>query len=192
MTENIRKIKVWDDDKSVFFGTGKKDDWCVYYQDGNFCTAFSDVYYFTLFKQLAVTYGNELVYNDFWGIYENTSKEIDKRVLDRIEALDYFRYDISTIRKNDSSSAMEIGVGALFTIIYAGMVAEENVEHYKLKSRIKNLAMFQVLIQNFSPVDAANFSKTRSWRENEIYCDAAEMYWKTYLLKKQSLRDEAH
>lgn len=190
MTQNIRIVKSWDDGKKVFFGRGDKDDWCVYYGDENFHPKLTDWYYFTLFKQLAVTYGNELVYNDFWSIYQDTSKEVDKRILDRIDALECFRYDLSILRKGDNLNSMEVSVGALFTIIYAAMIAEENVEHYKLKSRIKNLAMFQVLMQNFSPTDAANFSKTRSWRENEMYCDAAEMYWKTYLLKKESLREQ--
>jgi len=52
-----------------------------------------------------------------------------------------------------------------FTVIYAGMVAEENKKNAILKKRVKRLGMYQVLIENQSPDFAANFSKGKKWRE---------------------------
>jgi hypothetical protein len=52
-----------------------------------------------------------------------------------------------------------------FTVIYAGMVAEENKKNAKLKKRIKRLGMFQVLIEKKSAEYAANFSKGKKWKE---------------------------
>jgi hypothetical protein len=51
------------------------------------------------------------------------------------------------------------------TVIYAGMIAEENKAHAVLGKRIKRLGMYQVLIEKLSPDYAANFSKGKKWRE---------------------------
>lgn len=62
----------------------------------------------------------------------------------------------------------QIEVDIWFTVIYAGMVAEENKENAILKKRIKRLGMHQLLIENESPHFAANFSKGRKWRELDL------------------------
>ena len=49
-----------------------------------------------------------------------------------------------------------------FTIIYAAMIAEENKANAILKKRIKRLGMYQVLIQNMKPEEAAQFSRGKS------------------------------
>ena len=47
----------------------------------------------------------------------------------------------------------------------AGMIAEENKVNMILKKRIKRLGVYQVLMDNFPPSEAANFSKGKGWRE---------------------------
>jgi hypothetical protein len=55
-----------------------------------------------------------------------------------------------------------------FTVIYAGMIAEENKANAVLKKRIKRLGMYQLMIQNINPEVAANFSKGKNWRELDV------------------------
>jgi hypothetical protein len=45
------------------------------------------------------------------------------------------------------------------------MVAEENKEHAILKKRIKRLGLYQVLVENMEPEQAAIFSKGKKWTE---------------------------
>ena len=52
-----------------------------------------------------------------------------------------------------------------FTIIYAGMIAEENKANTILKKRIKRLGMHQLLLENYKAEDAANFSRNKKWKE---------------------------
>jgi bifunctional pyridoxal-dependent enzyme with beta-cystathionase and maltose regulon repressor activities len=51
------------------------------------------------------------------------------------------------------------------TVIYAGMIAEENKKNAILKKRIKRLGIHQVLILNMPAREAAKFSYGRNWRE---------------------------
>jgi len=55
-----------------------------------------------------------------------------------------------------------------FTVIYAGMIAEENKANAILKKRIKRLGMHQLLLENFKSEEAANFSKNKKWQELDI------------------------
>ena len=57
------------------------------------------------------------------------------------------------------------------TVIYAGMVAERNKKNTVLKERIKRLGMYQLLVKNFTPVNAANFSKGKKAKELNIICN---------------------
>ena len=52
-----------------------------------------------------------------------------------------------------------------FTVIYAGMVAEENKAFAMLKKRIKRLGMHQVLVEGFDADYAAHFSRGKKWPE---------------------------
>jgi len=52
-----------------------------------------------------------------------------------------------------------------FTVIYAGMIAEENKTNAILKKRIKRLGMYQVLILDMEPRRAAKYSYGKKWRE---------------------------
>lgn len=154
-------IQTFSDGSSLSFDYGKFDRWCVYLEQPNQPKhAPTDLQYFMKLRQLGQTHGCKKIYNDFLKFYTLTSKNIEQPVLDLISK-------ISTTYNDD---ALEIEI--LFTIIYAGMIAEENKEFTKLKKRIKRLGIHQTLIDKESPEFASNFSKGKKWRELDQLCKA--------------------
>lgn len=141
----------------IEFDSGSFDDWCVYLsRTGERRFAPKDIQYFTEIQNYAKKYTSNKIYNDFVKIYDITSSDIKKDVLDKIT-------DISNHYDEDS-----INIDIWFTVIYAGMVAEENKKFAILKKRVKRLGMHQILIENKTPSFAANFSKGKKWRELDI------------------------
>ncbi len=150
-----RLIKKLENNYKVVFDSGRFDDWCVYVVDANDNrNAPFDNQYFSDLLNLSKKYTNNKVYEDFVKIYEQTTSNIDNEVIKLIDdiALTYELNDRFLIEK-------------WFTVIYAGMIAEENKERAILKKRIKRLGMHQVLIDKISPQIAANFSRGKKWRE---------------------------
>lgn len=138
----------------VEFDQGRFDEWCVYLQrDGQERTAPLDTQYFEFFRQKGVQYGARKVYRDFVQIYTPTTANIEPRVLNLITS-------ISNTYGNDAEE-MDIW----FSVIYGGMIAEENKAHMVLKKRIKRLGMHQVMVENMAPAVAAKFSLGKKWRE---------------------------
>ncbi len=155
----MRLIRTFSDGSELTFDTGTFDDWCVYLKmPGRAKYAPTDELYFTRLNQLADKHGHEKIYNDFVRFYELTSTSIEKEVLQTI-------CEISASYRRDS---LEIEV--IFTIIYAGMVAEENKEKAILKKRIKRLGMHQTLMDRLPAKEAARFSKGKNWRELDVIC----------------------
>ena len=150
-----RLIKEIRGTQKVIFDQGNFDDWCVYVVDknGNKKAPF-DEEYFTDLKSISKKYPGNKLYNDFVKVYDLTTKIIDDKVLTAIDRIvnSYDDQDKETIDK-------------WFTVIYAGMIAEENKNFAVLKKRIKRLGMHQILILDFEPKVAANFSKGKKWRE---------------------------
>jgi hypothetical protein len=149
MQRIIKRIKV---NHKVIFDWGIFDDFCVYVVDKyNMRRAPKDVEYFEFFRDLAKSMGNEKVYDDFLMIYKMTSKEIKQEVRDKIEeiAKTYPENVCFEVEKN-------------FTVIWGGMIAEENKENTRLGKRIKHLGMYQVLIEGMDVKEAANFSKNQT------------------------------
>lgn len=150
-----KQIKQLQNNRSVVFDTGKFDDWCVYVveSDGSMKAPFDETYFSDLYN-ISHRYTQNKVYDDFVSIYERTTKSIDPSVLNLIDEIVY------TYRPED-----RILVEQWFTVIYAGMIAEENKEGAILKKRIKRLGIHQVLILNISARDAAKFSYGKKWKE---------------------------
>lgn len=144
-------ISIINDINIVEFDNGSFDSWCVYLKRGN-NKRYSpkDIEYFTFFQQQGLVYGNKNVYNDFVEIYKRTNNELDPNVLKFIKEI--------SASYTHNAEEMEIW----FTIIYAAMIAEENKANAILKKRIKRLGMYQVLIQNMKPEEAAQFSRGKS------------------------------
>ncbi|MBN2890500.1 MAG: hypothetical protein JXL97_01405 [Bacteroidales bacterium] len=148
------QIKTISDGSIIEFDSGLFDEWCVYLKrNGENRTAPRDVQYFAELQGLAKKYTSKKLYDDFLRIYSATDSKINEQVLNRI----------TQISKDYGED--EIIVDIWLTVLYAGMVAEENKKYAILKKRIKRLGMYQVLIENRTPGFAANFSKGKKWRE---------------------------
>jgi membrane carboxypeptidase/penicillin-binding protein len=150
-----RLVKNLRNNRSVVFDKGKFDDWCVFIVEFNGMSAPPrDIEYFTELKQIAAHYPEHKLYNDFVQIYNLTSQAIAKEAVELID-------NLTLTYQPQHQLKME----QWFTVLYAGMVAEENKEKAVLKKRIKRLGMHQVLVLNHAPESAANFSKGKKWRE---------------------------
>ena len=148
-------IKQLKNSRIVIFDTGKFDNWCVYIveADGSRKAPF-DIDYFTDLKSISKDYINDKIYNDFVSIYKLTNKTIDKNTIVLIDKI------VSSYKLEH-----QIIIEQCFTVLYAGMIAEENKKFAILKKRIKRLGMHQILIDDLSPFIAANFSKGKKWRQ---------------------------
>ncbi|MBR8829205.1 MAG: hypothetical protein DSM107014_15125 [Gomphosphaeria aponina SAG 52.96 = DSM 107014] len=154
-----RTIKILTDGTHIEYDQGKFDAWCVYLiRPNGERIAPRDVEYFTRFQQLGSKYGSESIYQDFVAIYAQTDSIINEKIL----------INITQIAAKYPTDALVID--KLLTIVYGGMVAEENKEKAILKKRIKRLGMHQVLMENLPPAVAANFSKGKKWRELDEEC----------------------
>jgi hypothetical protein len=148
-------IKNLRNNRKVIFGQGKFDQWCVFVVESDgYRMAPHDITYFTEFKRIDKCYSDNKIYKDFVYIYNKTNGKVDESVLSLIDEI------VDTYKEED-----KVIIEQWFSVIYAGMIAEENKEGARLKKRIKRLGMHQVLILNMSPDDAANFSKGRKWRD---------------------------
>lgn len=149
-----RLIKKFSDDSFLEYDTGKFDEWCVYLTRPNQPKyAPTDTEYFNFFINLGKKFGYANVYKDFVSIYKLTNSRIDPAVLILIEKI------------SQKYSNVKLECTIWFTVIYAGMVAEENKQNAILKKRIKRLAMHQILIDRLSADVAANYSYGKKWRE---------------------------
>lgn len=141
-------IKILNNNTRIEFDKGTFDDWCVYLSKPNkHRYAPLDTEYFGRLQILAKKYTTQKIYNDFIKFYTLTDKNISQVILRLIDA----------IAKEYLEDEQEINIW--FTVIYVGMIAEENKAYAILKKRVKRLGMHQVLMQHLSPVYAANFSK---------------------------------
>jgi hypothetical protein len=150
-------VKVVRNLHRVEFDFGSFDNWCVFLQrhtQQRYPPL--DTEYFSFFQNMGTIYGAQKVYSDFVSIYQPTSKNIDASIVS----------SITSIADTYSNHVEEADIW--FTVIYAGMIAEENKANMVLKKRIKRLGMYQLMIQDMNPVDAANFSKGKNWRELDL------------------------
>ncbi len=152
-------IRTFSDGSILEYDEGKFDRWCIYLTRPKARRiAPKDVEYFTRFQRLALKYTGQKIYHDFVDIYNLTSFKLDETVLQ-------FITELSCQYNSD-----ELEMNILFTITYAGMVAEENKANAILKKRVKRLGIHQVLIEKTAPDIAANFSRGKSWRELDKEC----------------------
>ncbi|MFP4134780.1 MAG: DUF7004 family protein [Halothece sp.] len=152
-------IKQFPDGSILEYDTGSFDNWCIFLTRPNQTRyAPKDVQYFRQLQQLSKQHTAREIYDDFVKIYNQTGTTIQAHVLDAIE-----KYSA-----NYGNDALEINI--LFTILYAGMVAEENKMHTKLGKRIKRLGMYQILLEDILAQQAANYSRGKSWRKIACEC----------------------
>ncbi len=156
LIKNVRNLHM------VEFDRGKFDEWCVHLtRSGQERHAPRDTEYFEIFQRMGSIHGHEKVYSDFVSIYEQTNSKLDNKILELI----------AYISNTYGGDAEEMDIW--FTVIYAGMVAEENKSGTILKKRIKRLGMHQLLVEGFEPSQAATFSIGKKWRELDDIMRAA-------------------
>lgn len=152
-------IKTFKDGSILEYDRGQFDDWCVYLTRPNVERyAPRDFQYFKRLTEYSALFGEDKVYNDFVKIYNLTDKTLRQSVLDEIE------------RVSASYGDKCLDVAIDFTIIYMGMIAEENKAYTKLGKRVKRLGVYQVLKKELSYNQAANFSRGKKWRELDELC----------------------
>ncbi len=146
-----RLIQKIDKDTSVVFDKGNFDNWCVYIKTPDGKRAPRDKEYFQFFVKLGAEFSNIRVYKDFVSIYKRVSEKVEKDVLQHIIRL-----------AKTYPSPINRDVALYFVVIYASMIAERNKKNAILKERIKRLAMHQILVEEMSVPEAANFSKGKA------------------------------
>jgi hypothetical protein len=152
-------IKEFADGSILEYDKGKFDDWCVYVSRPNQRRyAPTDIGYFTSLKDLSNIHGAGQLYQSFVAMYNRTTSDLSG------DTLNY----ISEVCGAYGVDALELDI--LFTIIYAGMVAEERKENTKLGKRIKRLGMHQLLVEGMAPGVAANFSRGMRWYDISNEC----------------------
>lgn len=154
-----RLIQTFPDGTTVSFGPGSFDEWCVYlHRPGGRPHAPRDESYFARLQHLGNRHGHQTLYDDFVAVYDRTTAEVDAAVLGLIASL----------TAKYGPDALELAIW--FTVIYAGMVAEENKAKAVLKKRIKRLGMHQALVERLVPAEAATFSRGKKWPELARLC----------------------
>lgn len=139
-------------DISIFYDKGSFDNWCVYIRKADKRYAPKDTEYFNRLQQLAKKHSAQKIYKDFVRIYQQTTSKINAETINLIKNLS----------EGYADDAEEIRLW--FTVMYAGMVAEENKANKILGKRIKRLGVYQVLILQRSPEHAANYGRGKKWK----------------------------
>ena len=80
------KIKEFQDGSYLEYAAGNFDQWCVYMVNPskNFRRPPLDVDYFGFLREQAKIFGSQKIYDDFVSIYNLTSNQIERTVLDYI------------------------------------------------------------------------------------------------------------
>lgn len=142
-------IKTFNDESCVYYDSGKFDDHCVYLKEKfSVAKAPKDIEYFQYFIDISVKYGMRKIYSDFCKIYDKTTEKIDRKVLSLITG-------ISKLYKAEDI----LQVDKWFTVLYLGMVAEENKANSVLKKKIKRLGFHQIMLEGFTAGEAADYSR---------------------------------
>jgi hypothetical protein len=131
----------------VEFGKGKFDEWCVYIKKPEERYAPKDDQIFRIMQNIGDELGRENVYSDFVEIYRPTDKNINPEIIRLISEL------VNKYR----TAIRDLKIG--YSVLYGGMVAEENKENAVLGKRIKRLGMHQLLIDGMAPEECAVFSR---------------------------------
>lgn len=156
-----RLVCSFADGSKLEYDQGAFDAWCVYLTRPNVERyAPRDFQYFERLERYGRLYGASSIYDDFVSVYDRTTKSLSNSVFEYIKQL--------TQKYGDD--ALDIAID--FSIIYMGMVAEENKAFTKLGKRVKRLGVYQVLIDRMNPHTAANFSRGKKWREIADICEA--------------------
>ena len=132
------------------FRQGSFDNWCD--SGKEFYGYPKDTEYFTYMQDLYPRFPS--IYNAFLLIYDLTDAEYSDRLATTI-----------TLISQEISSEFNYYIDLCLSLLYMGMVAEENKENTKLGKRIKRLGVHLLLFENYTPEKAANSLKGVSWQK---------------------------
>ncbi|KMQ69794.1 hypothetical protein ACM39_01730 [Chryseobacterium sp. FH2] len=154
----METIKVFSNGGKLFYSEGNFDKWCVYYESGE-KPMFppTDKYYFKYLLRSSRMYST--IYDDLFSVFNQTTDRVEEEVLQNIVIL------------SQKYGAYAIQFEILFTVIYCAMISEEKKEHTRLGKRIKMLGIHQLLKENFSVDEAADFSRNKSWKVLAAECN---------------------
>lgn len=156
-----QKAAVFDDGSFLEYDMGAFDCWCVYLtRPGTAKYPPRDSEYFKRLALYACKYGAERLYADFVRIYDRTDKTLNEELFPFIKELSA-RY---------APDALDVAID--FSILYMGMVAEENKANAKLGKRIKRLGVHQLLIEKMDSGIVVDFSRGKGWRELAELCQS--------------------
>ncbi len=162
--------KEFADGTIIGFTEGKFDNWCVFAQRPN-AQRYKplDIDYFTQVKDYAERFGTDRVYEDFVSIYSRTKNEVEDGVIKHIEQI------------SESYGDEKIEISILFSILYYAMIAEQNRVYKKdedgdayptkVGKNLKRLGVHQMLYLEFTPEEAANYTKGMKWYEIKQECE---------------------
>lgn len=152
-------LRTFHDGSVLEFDAGRFDAWCVYLtRPGQSRYPPKDTDYFAQLQSLAITHGAEMLYADFLAIYHRTTKTVSLHVFEMISHMAHAYGDDA------------LAVDLLLSILYAGMIAEENKHRARLRKRVKRLGVHQILFEGASPVAAATFSRGKPWDVIDTEC----------------------
>lgn len=152
-------VRTFNDGSYLEYDKGAFDSWCVYLsRPSKSRFAPKDIQYFEILEKVGAKYGYEQLYDDFIVIYELTKKKIEDSVFSKIDEL--------CVKYGQDALIVSI----VFSIIYMGMVAEENKQNTKLGKRIKRLGVHQVLMDKLGYRYAASYSYGMKWYEINAIC----------------------
>ena len=135
----------------IYFGRGKFDDWCVFYNDTDDKKFIPlDKHYFQWILDLSKKYGVEQVYNDFLKVYEAADE-----IFDEDECLSL----CTEVDKNYEEATTHWWV-----IYYMTMVAECKKENAILKKRIKHLGVYNILFDGYDVDYVTKYMRGKGWR----------------------------
>lgn len=142
----MKLVKDFGKGITLSFGKGNFDEWAVILKHPSFPRMPTDEWYFKKITKYSLYSSPAEVYDDFVDIYDITTAEVTQFALDKISGIAK-RY----------SNVIEADI--VFTILYMGMIAEENKEGAILGKKIKRLGVYQTLIEGLGPTKAAHYSR---------------------------------
>lgn len=155
-----RLIKKFPNGAFLEYDNGSFDSWCIYYVSGALRKAPKDAKYFERLAQLGKTYGVKRVYGDFVWLYQRTGKAVDGRVLESIS------------RMAASYDGDALAADVVFSILYLGMIAEENKRNTRLGKRIKRLGVHLLLQDGYPAEEAAGYLTGMRAKDIAALCEA--------------------
>ena len=139
---------------ALFFATGNFDDWAVVVKDKtglrNYPKVPTDAWYFSILKNWCGSRSAQEIYNDFVKVFDMTTNKA--HLADTAPV-------VEEIKKMAWNYPDYLEACVILTILYMGMIAEENKAGKILGKRIKRLGVHQVLLDGVHPKVAADFSR---------------------------------